>query len=80
MPDPEAELSAVVDGFLGHTSVERGLARNTVEAYARDLAAFASFLEAASVTNLADLRREHISGFVHELDARGQSAASRTRA
>jgi integrase/recombinase XerD len=80
VPDPEAELSAVVDGFLGHTSVERGLARNTVEAYARDLAAFASFLEAASVTNLADLRREHISGFVHELDARGQSAASRTRA
>ena len=80
MPDPEAELSAVVDGFLGHTSVERGLARNTVEAYARDLAAFASFLEAASVTNLADLRREHISGFVHALDARGQSAASRTRA
>ena len=37
MPDPEAELSAVVDGFLGHTSVERGLARNTVEAYAREV-------------------------------------------
>ncbi|MEE2674854.1 MAG: site-specific tyrosine recombinase XerD [Myxococcota bacterium] len=80
MPDPDAELSAVVDGFLGHTSVERGLARNTVEAYARDLAGFASFLEEVGVTNLADLRREHISGFVRALDARGQSAPSRTRA
>ena len=80
MPDSDAELSAVVDGFLGHTSVERGLARNTVEAYARDLAAFASFLEEAGVTNLADLRREHVSGFVRALDARGQSASSRTRA
>lgn len=80
MPDPQAELSAVVDGFLGHVSVERGLARNTVEAYARDLAAFTSFLEEVGVANLADLQRGHISGFVRALDVRGQGPRSRTRA
>ncbi len=80
VPDPDAQLSAVVDGFLGHASVERGLARNTVEAYARDLAAFTTVLEQVDVTNLADLHREHVSGFVHALDAKGQSARSRRRA
>ena len=71
MPDPDAQLSAVVDGFLGHASVERGLARNTVEAYARDLAAFTTFLEEVGVTNLADLYRKHVSGFVQALAGKG---------
>ena len=80
MRDPEAELSAVVDGFLGHVAVERGLSRNTVDAYARDLAGFAEFLAAGRVTNLADLHREHISGFLRALESQGLSARSRTRA
>lgn len=79
MPDPDAELSAVVDGYLGHASVEQGLARNTIEAYAQDLAAFAGFLADLGVTNLADLQRQHVSSFVHELEARGQGARTRAR-
>jgi integrase/recombinase XerD len=79
VPDPDAELAAVVDGFLGHASVERGLGRNTVEAYARDLAAFAGFLADVGVRHLSDLRREHVSGFVHELESRGLGARSRAR-
>jgi integrase/recombinase XerD len=77
--DPEAELSAVVDGFLGHASVEQGLARNTIDAYAQDLAAFAAFLAEIGVTNLAELQREHVAGFVHELESRGQGARTRAR-
>jgi integrase/recombinase XerD len=80
VPDPDAELSAVVDAFLGHASVERGLARNTIEAYARDLAGFAGFLAELGVTHLADLQREHVSAFVRELEHQGQGARSRTRA
>ena len=79
MRDRAADLSLVIDGFLGHASVERGLARNTIEAYSRDLSAFASFLEELGVSNLADLEREHVSRFVQALDARGQSPRSRSR-
>ena len=79
VPDAAADLSVVIDGFLGHASVERGLAHNTIEAYSRDLSAFASFLEGVGVDNLAALEREHVSGFVCALDAKGQSARSRTR-
>ena len=77
---PDADASAVVDAFLGHASVERGLARNTIEAYARDLAAFTGFLADQGVTRVADLQREHVSGFVRELEAKGQGARSRARA
>ena len=79
MPDPDAELAAVVDGFLGHASVEQGLARNTIDAYAQDLAGFTGFLSDAGVTNLAALQREHISSFVHALERRGQGARTRAR-
>jgi integrase/recombinase XerD len=78
-PDPDTALSAVIDGFLGHASVERGLAKNTLEAYARDLAAFAGFCSEVRVSHLAELRREHVSSFIQDLELRGQGARSRAR-
>ncbi len=79
MPDTGEELSVAVDGFLGHASALRGLSRNTIEAYARDLAAFVDHLAQKGVTELRKLRREHVSGFVQELERRGQGARSRAR-
>ena len=35
-----ADVCNAIDGFLAHARVERGLSRNTVEAYARDLRGF----------------------------------------
>ena len=37
-------LDEAVDLFLDHVKVERGLARHTIEAYARDLSRFVGFL------------------------------------
>src|SRR5947208_2029248 len=39
-----AEIDGAIDDYLDHLTSERGVARNTMEAYARDLAAFAGFL------------------------------------
>ena len=38
-------LSQSIDAYLAMITVEKGLARNTVEAYSRDLAAFCAYLE-----------------------------------
>ena len=74
------ELAATVDGFLVHASVERGLAPKTIEAYARDLARFVSFLDEKGVQRLADVRREHLTGFLEALEAGGLGGRSRARA
>jgi len=37
-------IDAQIDAFMNHAAIEQGLARNTLEAYARDLARYARFL------------------------------------
>jgi integrase/recombinase XerD len=75
-----AALTAAVDGFLASGAALRGLSPATLEAYGRDLARFAGWLERAGVTRPRDLAREHVSGFAHELEAAGLGARSRARA
>jgi len=76
----ESGFDAAVDAFLTHAAIERGLAPRTIEAYGRDLARLAGYLAEAGVTRLRELRHEHLTGFVHALEADGLSARSRARA
>jgi integrase/recombinase XerD len=76
----EGPLAAAVEGFLAAAAVERGLAPRTVEAYARDLARFADHLAQRGVEALADVRREHVTGFLGSLERQGLGARSRARA
>jgi integrase/recombinase XerD len=52
--------------FLGYLEFERGLSRNTLEAYRSDLLQFGGFLERAGVDAL-DAEHEHLAGFLSEL-------------
>lgn len=70
-------ISAVVDAFLNYAKLEKGLARNTVAAYARDLARFAAPL---SNVDPSKLEREHVRAFIRKLERDGLSPASRARA
>jgi integrase/recombinase XerD len=73
-------VAAATDRFLTHLAVERGLARNTLEAYARDLARFAAHLEAEGVREPGAIAAAHVRSFAARLDDDGLAAASRTRA
>jgi integrase/recombinase XerD len=73
------ELARAIDGFLAHLAVERGLARNTLDAYARDLAQLAAHLERSGVREPAAIRPEHLRSFLDALERRGLAPASRTR-
>lgn len=70
-------LTAVVDAFLNHAKLEQGLARNTIAAYARDLARFAAPLERVDARKLT---REHVRAFINTLEREGLGPASRARA
>jgi integrase/recombinase XerD len=73
-------FQAVIDDFLAHSAVERGLAPRTLEAYGRDLVRFADYLEGQRVRCLVELRREHVTGFMRALEKSGLAPRSRARA
>jgi integrase/recombinase XerD len=52
--------------FLGYLEFERGLSRNTLEAYRSDLLQLGGYLERAGV-DVLDVEHEHLAGFLTEL-------------
>ncbi len=73
-------IASCVDSFLTHLSVERGLSPRTIEAYGRDLARFALFMDAARVRTATAVRRKHLVGFTRFLEREGLAPRSRARA
>jgi integrase/recombinase XerD len=80
MTEAASALDGARDAFLVHARVERGLAPRSVEAYARDLARFVSFLADSGLHRPAEIERVHVSGFLEQLACEGLSARSRARA
>lgn len=59
------EIDRLMDQFLYHLRMEKGLAENTIEAYSRDLAAFLRFLETKGIQPV-DAHQDHIGSFMAE--------------
>ena len=74
-----ASTSSLVDAYLTHLTVERRLAANSVESYARDLVLLAEF-SAGRGRPVAVLTREDLEGLVRDLMAEGRSPRSVARA
>ena len=64
-----------LDTYLTHLTVERRLARNSVEGYARDLNGLAEFASKQSKA-IESLSRADLEGHVRDLMAEGRSAIS----
>lgn len=72
-------LDSAVQQFLDHLKVERELSPATVEAYGRDLAAFARFAADRQVGEVAGVRPLHVLDFLVKLTEDGLSARSQAR-
>src|SRR5262249_55275186 len=72
-------LSPYIDSFLTMIAVEKGLAKNTVEAYSRDLARLAEFLIAQGVASWDDTEALHPRSYLASLRRKGLSARSIAR-
>lgn len=70
--------SDLLQTFLNHCLVERGLSKNTVNAYRRDLTGFVEFLLKSKV-DIEEVDAESVSKFVSELRVRGLSESSIAR-
>lgn len=73
-------MQNLIQEFLNYLSVERGLAKNTLLAYDRDLKLYTDHLNKAGVGDPASVTREGVSTFLYELKKRGLSTASICRA
>jgi len=72
-------LESLVDNFLDHLAVERGLAENTRSAYRLDLNRFLAFLRRREVSQINAVSRQLISDHLLEERKRGLSARSIAR-
>jgi integrase/recombinase XerD len=72
-------LSPHIDAFLSMIAVEKGLARNTVEAYSSDLLRLSGFLIGRRVVAWSDVKPVHVRAYVSWLTARGLNTKSIAR-
>ncbi len=69
-------IQASVDAYLRHLAIERGSSKNTLAAYRRDLARYASFLENEKIDSLERVSDATIRQFSEALHHRYGLAAS----
>ena len=70
--------SDLLQTFLNHCLVERGLSKNTVNAYRKDLTGFVEFLRKSKV-DIENVNADLVSNFVSELRVKGLSDSSIAR-
>ncbi|WP_413542323.1 site-specific tyrosine recombinase XerD [Arthrobacter sp. YA7-1] len=81
----QTSIDRAVTDYLQHLGVERGLARNTLSAYRRDLSRYSNFLAASGVDKPGNISRHDVTAFVQALSdgsdggaALGVRSAART--
>ena len=69
-----------IDSYLRHLTIERGLSRNTLAAYGRDLSRYEQFLEEIGVDSPQAITKQNIADFGEQLVSKfGLSASSVAR-
>ncbi|MBR6162728.1 site-specific tyrosine recombinase XerD [bacterium] len=68
-----------ISQYLEYIEVERGLSKNTVEAYRNDLMSFAQFLSSQGADDFEKIKRIHFNAYIKTLRDKNFSATSITR-
>jgi len=74
------QMNEHLNDFLIYIASEKGLSKNTIEAYRRDISSFIGFLERQSVTNILNVEQNHIFSFLSSLKNSNYATASISRA
>ncbi len=73
-------MQHLIQEFINYMSVERGLAKNTLMAYDRDLKLYWEYLKKAGVSDPQAVTRDRVSSFLYELKKRSLATPSICRA
>lgn len=69
-----------INDFLVYLASEKGLAQNSIDAYRRDLEAFAGFFGLKDLPGLEEIGEEHLVAFLAQMASQQYADASRVRA
>jgi integrase/recombinase XerD len=72
-------LQESLQDYLNYLSVERGLAKNTLESYGRDLHQYLEYLQQKKNLSLANTTQATVIGYLLQLQARGKATATLSR-
>lgn len=79
MPPTPPQLDQLVDLYLNFLTVEKGLARKTIEAYASDLSAFVAYLQHQGIDAIGRADTAAILKYIIDLRKSGRGATTRAR-
>ena len=74
MSEAAPAIAILVDRYLRHLAIERGLAANTLAAYRRDLDGYASFLADSGVETPEGVEPAHVAAYARHLGSRPEGA------
>lgn len=60
-------LRRPIDSYLRHLTIERGMAKNTLAAYSRDLRRYEDYLDSIGVTEPDEITKQQVSAFGEQL-------------
>ncbi|MFT9847430.1 site-specific tyrosine recombinase XerD [Aneurinibacillus sp. REN35] len=72
-------MNDLITHFIHYLTVERGLAKNTLESYQRDLNAYSTYLHNEGFADLNDTSRMQIMGYLLHLKDQGRATATLSR-
>ncbi|WEV63547.1 site-specific tyrosine recombinase XerD [Bifidobacterium sp. ESL0732] len=73
------ETDNLLEQFLAHIGVERGLAKSTVNAYSADVKKYLGWLSSHGIKKLDEVTSHDVEDYVAALDKAGESARSKAR-
>lgn len=72
-------MQKTVQEYLDYLTVERGLAKNTLQAYRRDLLQFENYLKKRGIASWSEIEQKNILAFLMYLQGQGQTSNSISR-
>ena len=72
-------MTSELQSFIRFLTTERGLSRNTLESYERDLQQYVAYLELQGISSWRDTGKTQLAGYLSQLKALGRASATLSR-
>ena len=72
-------MTDLIEQFLDYLSVERGLSKNTIVSYRRDLVKFVRYLDSRRISEISSATKHNVTKFLYFLKDSGQAPNSISR-